>query len=364
MLKKQGWVILAGGVLGLFGIILTHMGNPPNMGVCIACFLRDISGALGLHRALPVQYLRPEILGLVLGAFLIALFTKQVKAVGGSSTFTRFFLAVLAMIGMLVFLGCPVRLVLRLAAGDLNALLGLAGLVAGIAVGAWFLSCGFTLGPTSNQNKINGYIFPLLVLLCLFLLLFKSPYLFFSETGPGSLHAPLLISLGAGLIIGILAQRSHLCMAGGIRDFIMFRDKHLLYGFLTMLAVALIGNIIFGGFKVGFAGQPIAHSDGLWNFLGMTLCGICITLMGGCPLRQLIAASEGNTDCAVTVFGFLIGAAFAHNFGLAASAKGVPFDGQAAVVIGLLVVLGIAFLNIKFNLVQKPSVRGVSSNVN
>jgi len=67
-------------------------------------------------------------------------------------------------------------------------------------------------------------------------------------------------------------------------------------------------------------------------------------LLGGCPLRQIIAASEGNTDCAITVIGFIAGAAFAHNFGLAASPKGVPMTGQIATVIGLAVVFLIGLL--------------------
>jgi len=35
--------------------------------------------------------------------------------------------------------------------------------------------------------------------------------LFFSESGPGSQHAFWLISLGAGLVIGFLAQRTRFC---------------------------------------------------------------------------------------------------------------------------------------------------------
>ena len=96
----------------------------------------------------------------------------------------------------------------------------------------------------------------------------------------------------------------------------------MLYGFLAILVVALAGNIVTGGFNLGMAGQPIAHNDGIWNFLGMALAGCGCVLLGGCPLRQLIAASEGNTDAAVTVLGLLLGAAFAHNFGLAASPQG------------------------------------------
>ena len=56
-------VIVAGAALGILGVILAKMGNPPNMGLCVACFQRDIVGALGLHQVIKLQYLRPEIPG-------------------------------------------------------------------------------------------------------------------------------------------------------------------------------------------------------------------------------------------------------------------------------------------------------------
>src|SRR3712207_8336039 len=57
--------------------VLVKMGNPGNMGLCIACFIRDIAGAVGLHRAPVVQYIRPEVIGLVLGAFIMAIANKR-----------------------------------------------------------------------------------------------------------------------------------------------------------------------------------------------------------------------------------------------------------------------------------------------
>ena len=57
-------IIITGAVIGILGPTLQKFGNPKNMGVCVACFERDIAGALGLHRAGVVQYLRPEIMGL------------------------------------------------------------------------------------------------------------------------------------------------------------------------------------------------------------------------------------------------------------------------------------------------------------
>ena len=80
MKKSTLFIILCGVVVGLAAIVLTLLGNPANMGFCIACFERDIAGALGLHSAGKVQYLRPEIIGLVLGAFFMSVGMKEFRA--------------------------------------------------------------------------------------------------------------------------------------------------------------------------------------------------------------------------------------------------------------------------------------------
>lgn len=65
-------IILSGGIIGIIASCLVYFGNPMNMGFCIACFLRDTAGGLGLHSTATVQYIRPEIIGLILGSFIIA----------------------------------------------------------------------------------------------------------------------------------------------------------------------------------------------------------------------------------------------------------------------------------------------------
>ena len=115
LVKPRVIIVAAGLIFGVLAAMMTEWGNPSNMGICIACFLRDISGGLGLHRAGVVQYLRPEIMGLVLGAFASALMFREFRVRGGSAPLVRFVLAAFVMIGALVFLGCPVRAVLRLA---------------------------------------------------------------------------------------------------------------------------------------------------------------------------------------------------------------------------------------------------------
>lgn len=346
-MKGKKGIICAGAIVGLLSAILVKLGNPGNMGVCVACFIRDISGALGLHRAATVQYIRPEIIGIVLGAFLISFATKEFSVKGGSSPFIRFILGFIVMIGALMFLGCPLRMVLRLGGGDLNALFGLAGFAGGIGLGIVFLKKGFSLKRTYKLSKFEGFMFPSINVVLLILLITAPAFIFFSQKAPGSLHAPILISLCAGLIVGAIAQRTRLCMVGGIRDLIMFKDSYLISGFLAIFVFVLIGNLFFGNFKLGFVGQPVAHTDGLWNFLGMLLAGWASTLLGGCPLRQLILAAEGNIDSVMTILGLFMGAAFCHNFSLASSAKGPAANGKIAVIIGFAILALISYFNIE-----------------
>jgi YedE family putative selenium metabolism protein len=171
----------------------------------------------------------------------------------------------------------------------------------------------------------------------------KSGVLFYSVKGPGSMHAPLAVSLVVGLVIGFFAQRSRFCTMGAIRDFVLFRQMHLLSGFIALIVTAWVVNLILGQFKPGFEGQPISHTMHLWNFTGMVLAGLAFCLAGGCPGRQLFLAGEGDGDAAVFVVGMIVGAAIAHNFGLASSATGVGPYGIPAVVIGLVFCLFVGF---------------------
>ncbi len=348
-MRDRLYIIIAGAVVGLLAVILVAQGNPANMGFCIACFIRDITGALGLHRAGVVQYLRPEIIGLVLGAFGTAFYFKEFKATGGSSPVLRFLLGMLMMAGALIFLGCPLRMVLRLAGGDGNALVAIPGYVLGVWFGTLFLKRGYTLGRSGDQSPVNGYVPFIMALVLLVLLLTAPAFIFFSEEGPGSMYAPLALTLGSGLVVGVLAQRTRLCTMGAVRDLILFKDYHLFLGFAAITAVAFIGNIASNQFSAGFAGQPVAHIDSVWNFLGMTVVGLAAVLAGGCPMRQLILSGEGQSDALITVLGMSAGAAFMHNFGLAGSPGGVSPAGQWIVIISLVVLFVIGAGNIKMS---------------
>lgn len=345
-------LVVVGLIIGVVASLLQWWGNPPNMGICTACFERDIAGAIGLHRFAPAQYLRPEIPGFVLGAMLAALLFGEFRPRGGSMPMLRFTLGAFAMIASLVFLGCTWRAFLRLAGGDGTALAGLAGLAVGIAAGSWFLKRGFTLGSARSVVPAAGLVMPAFMALLLALLIagvwFGAGQPFYSSSkGPGAMHASIAASLGVGLLVGILGQRSRFCTVGAVREILLVRNARLLGGVAAMVIGAMAVNIALGQFKVSMAAAPIAHSDHLWNFLSMILAGLAFCLSGGCPGRHLFLCGEGNTDSSIFVTGMIVGAAVAHNWALTGApdriVQGVLQVGGPGLYAKIAIAVGFAF---------------------
>ena len=352
--ENKKTLALSGAILGAIGALLAFMGNPKNMAICIACFIRDSAGAMKLHQAAVVQYLRPEIVGIVCGAFLIALITKEYRSTAGSAPMVRFILGMIMMIGSLVFLGCPLRMLIRMSAGDLNAYVALIGFVAGVYTGTLALKRGFSLGRAYTVEKSSGYVLPIILVVLLILSVTTSLFAV-SEGGPGSMHAPVLIALAGGLLFGAIAQKCRTCFAGCIRDVLLMRNFDLLTIIGGFFVVMVIFNLVNGGFKLSFTGQPVAHAQHIWNILGMYAVGFAAVLAGGCPLRQLVLAGQGSSDSAVTFLGLLVGAACCHNFGLAgvaasaataekaAVAGGPGINGQIALIACIIILFVIGF---------------------
>lgn len=358
LFDKTWKLALSGVVIGLLVMLLAMSGNPANMAICVACFIRDAAGALKLHTAAPVQYFRPEIVGFVCGSFLISVATKEYRSTAGSAPMVRFLLGAVMMIGALVFLGCPLRMVLRMSAGDLNAYVALIGFAGGVATGSCFLKKGFSLGRAYETKSLSGAVLPVLLAALLVIGVATGAYAASTE-GPGSKHAPLLLALVVALVIGALAQKSRMCFAGSIRDVILMKNFDLLSIIAALFVVMTIYNIATGNFHLSFSGQPIAHSQHLWNILGMYVVGFAAVLAGGCPLRQLILAGQGSSDSAVTFLGMLLGAAFAHNFNLIGSAAkaatatdaavpgGPAMPGKIAVIVCIVLLFVIAATNLR-----------------
>ena len=130
----------------------------------------------------------------------------------GAHTAARFFLGLWMGIGAMVFLGCPFRMLQRIGGGDLNAVVGLAGFLAGVGLGRLFEQRGYTSGKTAVVITPAGVPALLLALGGLALFLAGSmPH----GPGPGDMgsppHAPWFWALGIALVAGALPSWTGFC---------------------------------------------------------------------------------------------------------------------------------------------------------
>jgi YedE family putative selenium metabolism protein len=343
-LKGDGLLIAASGLsMGILGAALAYWGNPANSGICISCFIENLSGALRMHTNARMSYLRPELVGFVSGAFLMALAGREHRSRSGKMPFIGFFLGIFLIAGSSVFMGCPIKMMLRLGAGDLTAVAGFAGLGIGVWIGILYLRAGLDLGaPVSGSGGFQGVLLPALAA-ALFLVSMVFPGLLISSaTGPGSQYAPVIVSLSAGLLIGALAQRSRFCVTGSFANLFLAKDTGLMKGLAALLASAVVINMSLGLFRIGMFDQPGSNPDHLWNFLSMAMVGLASVLAGGCPFRQLVLAGEGAVDAAVIVLGMIVGGGIVHQWGIASTAAGPTPAGKISVLAGLIFCLFIA----------------------
>ena len=342
LLKMIDVSIVAGAVLGIAGVLLAYFGNPVNSGICVSCFMENIAGALQLHNDIRMSYIRPELAGFVLGSFLVATQTGRFQVKGGSSPVIHFLMGFFMIAGCAVFIGCPIKMILRLSAGDLTAVAATLGLMFGVWLGVKYIKGGFVLDRKRELPRINGFIIPLFAVLLLILPVISPSFIRAGQKGPAAWHAPLYVSLLAGFAVGAFAQRSGLCITGGIRNFFLARERTLLYGVITAFLVALVLNAFLGQFRWGMNAQPASHLSHGWTFLAMVLVGLASILIDGCPFRQLIKAGEGDVDACITTLGMLCGGALVYLWVIRSTSAGPTFEGKIMVLTGLLFTLVIA----------------------
>lgn len=136
-----------------------------------------------------------------------------------------------------------------------------------------------------------------------------------------------IATLILGLVIGWLCQRSGFCSIGGIRDYILFHQTRLLKGYAALIISAFGFYLLFslivptaipkflwclqdGQLLTAIGGAPAVSAAGviILMIIGGIAVGLIGTLLGGCPLRQLVMTSEGNLKSLVFVIGMLAGA--------------------------------------------------------
>ena len=208
---------------------------------------------------------------------------------------------------------------------------------------------GFNLSRATNYvSPYAGWIMPIGMVGLLALVILNPSFLKASPPNSwGWEHAWLPLSLGAGLLVGVLAQRSRMCFMGAWRDIYLVKSGYLMTGVIAAFIGVLVFNIILGQFSVGFdrPGELVVTgwSNQTWNFLSMALVGLAATLLGACPLRQLILSGEGDTDAGATVLGMFAGAAIVRNFNVSSCGGGLAAWAPVTVSVGLLFCLAIGF---------------------
>ena len=325
---------LAGGVLGGLAAALVLFGNPASTGICASCFLVNVAGAVGLHARESLSYLRPEITGIVLGAFFAAHATREFRVRGGGSPVRHFIGGAFLLLGCEVFLGCPIKALLRTAGGGAAGAIGLAGLIAGVLFATAYLRDGFYLPAPKELPEGAGLLLPAAAFLLFALASGVAESFAAAEIPSGARHAPFAASAAAGLLFGAVGQRTRFCVTGSVRTAALVRDYREAAGTAAFLVAAIAVNVSAGLFSPTLSLEPGAHTDLFWAFLSLAMVGFGAILVGGCPFRQLVRSASGDLDAAAAVAGMLLAAALSVRWGIGSSPAGVTAAGKLAVLLG------------------------------
>ncbi len=142
-----------GVVAGLLAVsvqVFFNVKPPPAYGICMACHPRDMVNWLlnhltGSHWEIaPVSATVPLLttVGLLIGASIAASRAREYRWLSLGKRARSFLFGLLVMNAALIVTGCPTRLLLLSAYGEVMALVGVAGLVIGILCGTWLLKKG------------------------------------------------------------------------------------------------------------------------------------------------------------------------------------------------------------------------------
>jgi len=347
MNEDKYMIIFAGIGIGLLSVFLVYFNITP---FYVSCFLRDISASLGFCHIQGIHYPQPVTWGLIIGSFFATALFKEIKTGFNKKNvynpMLMFILGIIMMIGALLFMACPMGMIYRIARGDLNALLAVPGYILGIFIGVIFINNGFSLKNTYSSNRSNVIV--RFISYVLFIFLIAAPIYILFKNNIEVRHYLWGISIVAGIVSGFLFQRSRLCTMGAIRNYLLIRNNFLGLGILAFIIVIITGYYFIGMINFGFADQPRAHTDFIWNIIGMFIVGLSSVFAEGCPLRHIILAGEGQLNSLITVFGMITGASISFNFGIAASVEGVGLNGVIAASICVFVLLSIGVYNSRF----------------
>lgn len=118
-----------------------------------------------------------------------------------------------------------------------------------------------------------------------------------------------LISLGLGLLSGVVMHRSDFCLAGAIRDIFLFRQSPLFPSLVLLITlnmvfieIARISGLLDYQLPSSLYGLPA-----LTTLLGGILFGVGMVLAGGCVVGVLYKFGAGSVSALVTILGMILG---------------------------------------------------------
>ncbi len=149
-MKKLPLIVVAGLITGALAAIVQLFFNvypPYAYGLCVACHARDlvnwlVNAGTGLNLSVAgVSVVAPvlTVIGLVLGAFIGSKQNREFRLKKTKNPLTMFILGFLVMISALILGACPLRTILRIAYGDIIAIIGFVGIVIGVLISVQLL---------------------------------------------------------------------------------------------------------------------------------------------------------------------------------------------------------------------------------
>jgi hypothetical protein len=141
---------IVAGLLAVTVQVFFGVRPPPAYGICVACHARDVvnwttNHLLGTNwEVAPVSVITPVLttIGLLVGASLAARRNREYRPVALGQHWRSLVLGALAITGALIAAGCPTRLVLLSAYGDILGLIAVVSVAIGIVAGTWLLRRG------------------------------------------------------------------------------------------------------------------------------------------------------------------------------------------------------------------------------
>ena len=140
--------------------------------------------------------------------------------------------------------------------------------------------------------------------------------------------------LGIGALFGLLVQRYRFCVVAAVSNSLLMRDQRQLLAFLLAWAVAIGGTLALEFTQTVDVAQSAyrnAHLDWFGALFGGLVFGAGATLAGGCAIRTITRAAEGNLNGLLALLVFALFAGITQ-FGLLAQPRIALSDATSVVL--------------------------------